>query len=215
MGKAVGGGLATIDYLYGTIDLLNSTVSGNQAIGGSSGGSGYGGGIATALPSQFVALNSTIAFNQASHFGGGAAGNVRTGITPAPYLSSSIVANNQAPIGVDIAKTPSSDPFSIGGSNNLVMLVGNGVAFTEPPITADPILQPLTANNGGATATHALGAGSPAIDQGANLDGLGCDQRSAPFARTFGAGPDIGAFEVQSPPDYIFGSPFEATYSCP
>jgi hypothetical protein len=58
------------------------------------------------------------------------------------------------------------------------------------------VLGPL-ANNGGPTLTHALLAGSPAIDTGSNPLALSFDQRGSGFARTAGAQTDIGAFEVQ------------------
>jgi hypothetical protein len=60
----------------------------------------------------------------------------------------------------------------------------------------DPVLGPL-ANNGGPTQTHALLAGSPAIDKGSNPNALAFDQCGTPFVRTSGAQTDIGAFEVQ------------------
>jgi hypothetical protein len=63
-------------------------------------------------------------------------------------------------------------------------------------IKAAPMLLPL-ADNGGPTRTHALAAGSPAIDAGNNLAGLVTDQRGSPFVRVAGAAPDIGAFELQ------------------
>ena len=59
---------------------------------------------------------------------------------------------------------------------------------------ADPKLGAL-ANNGGPTLTHALLAGSPAINKG-NSFGVTTDQRSV--ARPQGAAPDIGAFEVDT-----------------
>jgi sugar lactone lactonase YvrE len=88
---------------------------------------------------------------------------------------------------------------AIGGHNNLMMGgVKSGQAPTDT-INADPLLQPL-ADNGGPTMTHALGAGSPAIDAGNNLAALPSDQRGLPFLRIFGAKPDIGAFELQPAP---------------
>ncbi len=63
-------------------------------------------------------------------------------------------------------------------------------------VTVDPILGPLQ-NNGGATWTHALVAGSPAIDRGINPNNHANEQRGVGFARHSGAGVDIGAFEVQ------------------
>jgi hypothetical protein len=59
-------------------------------------------------------------------------------------------------------------------------------------------------NNGGLTFTHALLAGSPAIDKG-NSFGLTVDQRGAmrpydnPSIPNAADGADIGAFEVQAP----------------
>jgi hypothetical protein len=63
--------------------------------------------------------------------------------------------------------------------------------------STNPMLGALT-DNGGPTMTHALLEGSPAIDKG-NSFGATTDQRGV--ARPQGAAPDIGAFEVQSPPD--------------
>ncbi len=58
------------------------------------------------------------------------------------------------------------------------------------------------ANNGGATFTHALLAGSPAINAGSNAlavdqhgNPLRFDQRGACFNRRIGGTTDIGAFE--------------------
>lgn len=61
-------------------------------------------------------------------------------------------------------------------------------------VIADPLLEAL-ADNGGATETLALGAGSPAINAGVVLPSLPTvDQRD--FPRDDGS-PDIGAFEVE------------------
>jgi predicted outer membrane repeat protein len=70
----------------------------------------------------------------------------------------------------------------------------------------DPMLGPL-ADNGGPTMTHALLAGSPAINAGdlnavAGVGGVPLyDQRGAPFGRVFNGRIDIGAFEYQQPSD--------------
>jgi hypothetical protein len=71
-------------------------------------------------------------------------------------------------------------------------------------------------NNGGATQTHALFKGSPAIDAGNTFaTGLGIfDQRSSPFARVSGAAADIGAYEVQQG-DIVFSDGFESPPACP
>jgi hypothetical protein len=66
-------------------------------------------------------------------------------------------------------------------------------------------------NNGGPTKTHALPAGTPAIDAGniaGCVDGDGAaihaDQRGVP--RPFGSRCDVGAYEVS---DVIFRNAFE------
>ena len=56
--------------------------------------------------------------------------------------------------------------------------------------TDEPSLLPLTTDNGGVTATHALAAGSPAIDAGANPDSLVSDQRGFPHHRVVGISAD-------------------------
>jgi large repetitive protein len=70
----------------------------------------------------------------------------------------------------------------------------------------DPGLDPILRDNGGATATHALLSGSPAIDQGSSF-GSSSDQRGLPRPSDFsgianregGDGSDIGAFELEAP----------------
>jgi Synergist-CTERM protein sorting domain-containing protein len=69
-------------------------------------------------------------------------------------------------------------------------------SITDQPgtgnITADPLLGAL-ADNGGPTRTHALLAGSAAVNAGTSTGAPATDQRGA--ARPQGAGVDIGAFE--------------------
>ena len=52
------------------------------------------------------------------------------------------------------------------------------------------------ANNGGATFTHALLSGSPAIDAGSSTSTLTTDQRGTGFPRLSGSAVDIGAYEL-------------------
>jgi hypothetical protein len=63
-------------------------------------------------------------------------------------------------------------------------------------------------NNGGPTLTHALSAGSPAIDHGNNAASLQYDQRGSGFPRVVGANADIGAYELNSH-DVIFRNGFD------
>lgn len=210
---AAGGGLATFVYGYaGLIVLGDSTVSANTVGAGDNGGLGYGGGIATTNSSPLVAFNSTIAFNQASHAAGGAAASANGAY--ASVFESTIVANNQA-LGVanDLAPANPVDSFPINGTGNLVMAAGMGTTFAdEEPLHDDPQLLPL-ADNGGATATHALAATSPAIDAGNNAGNRLYDQRGGcPYVRVEGVAADIGAFETS---DRLFADGFEINPGCP
>ena len=82
----------------------------------------------------------------------------------------------------------------------MVTAADPGVGLPGDTSTDDPLLLPLTVDNGGVTATHALAAGSPAIDAGANPDSFVADQRGLPYARIAGADVDIGAYELGSGP---------------
>ena len=136
--------------------------------------------------------NSTVAFNSAGV--AGSTGGISAG---ALHLDSSIVARNtSAGVGADIGTVADG----ISGSHNLIMF-GN-VPLPADTIVDDPRLGPLLLN-GGLTPTHALLAGSPAIDSGSNPLELEFDQRLE--RRQSLNEPDIGAFEL----DRIFGSGFD------
>ena len=156
---------------------------------------------------------STVAFNTTSvgnsipigyAFGSGL--GVRSGgIT----ISSAILAQNvirHEDGSEEIVDIGGDVPIAIAGSNDLVMVSEEPL----PPdtIAADPLLAPL-AFNGGPTRTHALLAGSPAIDAGSNPAALEHDQRGATFLRTSGTSTDIGAFELQPMPDELFADGFD------
>ena len=174
----------------GTLTLTSSTVSGNTATFG-------GGGVFTARSLTRIE-NSTITDNTAlPDRGSGVAGfDART------EVSSSIVAANEN-TDVDFA-LDDTGTFSSGNYN----LIGDGNATGEfdgsgdQTNVSDPRLGHL-ADNGGPTKTHALLAGSPAIDKG-NTD-LTVDQRGEPRPfddpnippATGGDDSDIGAFEAQ------------------
>jgi hypothetical protein len=83
----------------------------------------------------------------------------------------------------------------VTGGNNLIRVQGDYQTITVS--TDNPMLDVL-ANNGGPTMTHALLAGSPAIDFGSNVKSLATDQRGASYVRVIGGVADIGSFELQS-----------------
>ena len=73
-----------------------------------------------------------------------------------------------------------------------------GLALATDQSGVDPLLDEL-ADNGGATFTHALLAGSPAIDVGVDADCPATDQRSQGRIDVPGVGTtlcDAGAFEA-------------------
>jgi hypothetical protein len=157
-------------YSFGndaSVDLTNVTVSGNTA-------AILGGGIYNSR--VMTITNSTIVANTALVGAGIAEFNPGS-----LSLKNSIVANN----GSQDANTPvTSLGYNIDSGNTL------GLAGPGDLSNTDPMLGPLQ-NNGGLTATHALLAGSPAINAGSAVGAPAIDQRGA--ARD--ASPDIGAYE--------------------
>lgn len=133
--------------------------------------------------------------------------SIETSLSPSAAgdltLIGSIVAGND---GADIGIWDGSAPVTnaeysvLGAIQTGVTLVDGGgtqVGVTDPKLG-------LLADNGGATKTHALLAGSPAINAGPNpvpvFDGNEFDQRGVGFARIAFGVADAGAFEVQEPP---------------
>ncbi|HEY0230215.1 MAG TPA: right-handed parallel beta-helix repeat-containing protein [Dokdonella sp.] len=177
--------------------VTNSTISGNTAA--------HGAGIATSRPLYLA--NSTIALNS-STYGAGGVMFLLAGVLDSSAildLESSIVATNVSGGSDGAAFAPdidADDVLAVSGANNLVQAVGGSIALPADTLSGDPLLLPL-ALNGGATRTHALGTGSVAIDTGNNAAALDFDQRGAGFARVSGAAADIGAFEIQQPPDDV------------
>lgn len=181
---AVGGGISAGSQMT----LTDSTVSGNTA-------GGNGGGIHTADNTDGTIVNATITGNRSATQGGG----LYTVTTPflttdRPVLRNTILAGNTAPADRDCGGAPAS------GGENLVGVGGSCIGFTAvdgdfvgtAAAPLDPKLGALT-NNGGTTPTHALLAGSPALNRG--LDCGDVDQRGQSRNET---ACDIGAFEAGS-----------------
>lgn len=181
----IAGGMFLANDGFATI--VQSTVSSND-------GRLAVGGIAADVAVSIA--NSTIAFNTGGVYGGG---GLLIGGSYAATLQSNIIADN-VPTDLDGGSS------TITGTNNLVKVAGANVTLPAGTLIQDPQLGPL-AFNGGARRTHALSAGSPAIDAGNNPVNFGADQRGAPNARVVGAAADIGAFEYD--PDRLFADPFD------
>ena len=207
----IGGGIYIFD---GLLQVGDSTISGNFA-------DRDGGGIHISHGLLQVA-HSTIADNRADADGNlvGQGGGIAAGILTTVQLNHAIVADNrQGSVNNEVFNVASVQAnHSLVETTAGVTLVGSGNTTG-----LDPLLGPL-ADNGGPTMTHALLAGSPAIDAGdpnfnpADPDGnpmsddaVPYDQRGAPFNRVFDgdsngvARIDIGAYESQPhgiPGDY-------------
>ncbi len=183
-----GGGISN----GGVLNIINSTLSGNQAVSGNSGG--FGGAIYNAATVRLT--NSTIAFNTAPGGGGiwNAAGTVTSG--------NSIIANNFGSVAFDFFGTLTSQGYNLIGNTNNTTITGTTTGnILDVPAGLGP-----PAKNGDESFTHALLAGSPALDTGLNSlavdengQPLTTDQRGAGFPRIFGTAVDIGAFEAGNP----------------
>lgn len=207
----VGGGI----FASGVLNLTNSTVSGNHA-------DHEGGGlflVGAVVGDEPVRITyATITGNSVGDMGDYArAGepNVANGYsggggiyyeyqvpaaTPALVaqgvtINSSIVAGNSGPAGnEDCGGTVVSTGHNLVGDETGCPADGNDDLTTD---TIAAVLNSTLANNGGPTKTHALIAGSPALDVGNNETctdiAYSLDQRG--IARQSGAC-DIGAFEL-------------------
>jgi hypothetical protein len=154
---------------------------------------GEGGGIFLDSGGTLTITNSTIsAFGYYNQQGGGiynSGGQVTIGDTVLTFLSWSTggtILNNGG--------TVTSLGYNLASDNGGGVLTGPG-----DQINTDPMLGPLR-DNGGPTFTHALLAGSPAINAGAPIfvtPPPQYDQRGPGFARVVQSRIDIGSFEVQ------------------
>jgi hypothetical protein len=194
-----GGGTGQGGAIYsdgGSVTITDATISGStvQTGTGSKTPSSFGGAVYLRNGTLKV-YNSTITNGTAST-GRGIYILAQNG-TASADIWSSIIAQDDAPIQ-DRDFLPTIDAgghLTVTGGNNLIRTQGDYEFITVS--TADPMLGPL-GNNGGPTMTHALLAGSPAINLGNNLQSLASDQRGSSYARVVGGTADIGAFESQS-----------------
>jgi predicted outer membrane repeat protein len=176
-----------------TLDVTDSTFSGNTA-------EGSGGGISSS--GMWSVTNSTFSGNHAADYGG-AILNFGT-----LDVSNSTLSGNSASYGGGISNyfhgtltlqnTIIADSTGGNCSNYSSLIDGSGNLSwpdaTCPGLNADPLLGPLQ-DNGGPTQTHALLPGSPAIDAALLANCPATDQRGV--SRPQGPGCDIGAFELE------------------
>lgn len=212
-----GGGIQIED---GDGSITNSTISGNHA----DNSGGYSGGGIYAYETGLTLTATTITGNTAN--GTASAGGVFNDESTVTVKNTLIAGNTGTNTATADVSSVNSGAFTSQGYN----LIGDGTGGSGFTGTADqvgttanplnPMLGPL-ADNGGPTPTHALLAGSPAIDKGtsalinlmrpqlnlpANGSNLTTDQRGLPRPKdnpnipNADDGADIGAFEVQNSP---------------
>ena len=207
----INGNTATVDgggmHVYaGTVTMAGVTVSGNTA-------GEVGGGISNT--ETMTLTNVTISGNTAT-LGGGfynmdtatltnvtISNNTGDGFLQDGYaytdatLKNTLIANNTAANCV-LNKVLTSQGYNLSSDNSCA----GSFTTTGDLNNTDPLLSAL-ASNGGATQTHALQSGSPAIDTGANTGCPSTDQRGVTRPLD-GNGDgnaicDIGAFEYNPP----------------
>ena len=207
-GAGMGG---AIFNMGGTVTIQNSTLHGNEAIGGGgpgNGGSGFGGGFFS-YDGNVTIANATLDSNVAD----------QGGATYVLAFSEASTTN----VGIVNAVFTNSTQASLDTTTDLVTETVSGTLHTEVlfgvvlesgtyegavlesdlniGLTVGPFTISALADNGGPTQTQALAADSFAIDIGFDPSGaisgpLGnIDQRG--LTRPSGAGIDIGAFEFQ------------------
>ena len=218
------------------IDLIDSTVAGNQSPGGFSGG----GGIKTTARLRVV--NSTIANNSTGYHGGGIyttgtgtlivrsstiANNVAASVTASANgggirvdngtlsLANTILAGNSRGAG---AGTPDDCTAAAGtlSADYSLLTAAAGCAFTggNNVLGLGAAFDGALADHGGPTRTLALASGSPAIDaadgngcRGADFADLPNDQRGTGYPRAINGRCDIGAYEAAATAPNAPGTP--------
>jgi len=204
-GSGQGGGIGVIDTP--SVRIENSTISGNTAA--------FGSAVVFGLTVSARIENSTISDNFATTVTG-----IEVGTDVNLTIASSTIASNRVTADGSIggivvrddatvrfensilADSSFADCFvsengNFSSDSNSIIQNPNNDTFScasNARVSINPVLAPLR-NNGGRTMTHALLAGSPAIDTGGNC--LALDQRGFSRPRV---GCDVGAFEFPPPP---------------
>ncbi|GAB4025493.1 putative Ig domain-containing protein [Spirosoma koreense] len=175
-----GGGVAT----RASTTFVNCTFSNNTTTGTNS---TVGGGAIRIVTGDATFINTTVAFNKSS-----AGGGVLVDPGSSGSFKNCIIAGNTNPDGslatnITNSGTISSSSYNVigtGGSGGLTDGVNNNI------VGVNALLAPL-GNYGGATQTHALLPGSPAINAGTSSGAPTTDTRGISRVGTT----DIGSFE--------------------
>ncbi len=171
----------------------------------------HSGGIQTRSTATLTIVSSTIADNGPEDGTATSGKNISQGDTSTISFRNTIVAD---PVTGGANCSGLAANLTSLGHNIEYSTTPGGTCDVTPAVTdlfVDPDLQPLTALNGGPTATMALLSTSPAVDAGTvagQVTDPGVDQRGAGFPRPLdhpskpnvADGSDIGAFEAALPP---------------
>jgi hypothetical protein len=208
-GGGVGGAGGAVFSAAGLLSVIDSTVYGNIAGAGGAGGGltgtggtgGNGGGIAVVVGPSRV-LNATVAGDGVGI--GGAPGSIEgstgaAGVGGGIFVDSTLPADDMRLQNTIVASSLGANCAVRAGSG--IANGGGGLSYGDPTCPGrrgNPELGPPK-DNGGPTATMAIGPGSAAIDAIPARNG-GCpatDQRGV--RRPQGRGCDSGAFEFAIP----------------
>jgi hypothetical protein len=206
-GTGTMGGAGIFIQYSGTLDVINSTITGNIT-------NNYGGGLLAYSNSEVSLINSTISGNIANQNyetepwgGGGGIYNYEDDSTI--KLQNTIVAGNTDLTELsEHASWPDVEGSFISLGGNLIgdetgstgWLPSDMVGTAAAPI--DPLLGTFGIYEPGTTPTYPLLEGSPAIDTAVCAVGVTTDQRGV--KRPQGIACDRGAFEVENPLTYLF-----------
>jgi predicted outer membrane repeat protein len=182
-----GGGIfAKNGFVIASVDLTNCTISGNSA-------STTGGGISA---NDLSLINVTVTDNSAATGGGVAQSGSGTATVKNSIIAQNVVAADGFALdvsGIFVSLGHNLIGIGLGAAGSGAFVDGvNGDQVGTPIDPIDARLGPL-ANHGGPTKTHALLAGSPAIDAGDTPSAPAIDQRG--IHRPRGSAADIGAYE--------------------
>jgi hypothetical protein len=206
-GAGLGG---AIFNLNGTVTVERSTLAGNTVQGGAGGGTsgadGQGAGASIFNHFQDDGVGNSIVMTTAA----------ATSVTIAGSILADGTADPATPAVPDTFGA-SNDCFANGGTTvtlvgaNLIESNATGAnACGAPALVADPGLAAL-ADNGGPTATMAIGVASPAFDAASSCPPPLTDQRGV--SRPQWTACDLGAFELtESTVDRDFGDAPDPTF---
>ncbi len=212
--STIGSGAVYISNYGGNADVVisNSTISGNTSTlrGGGISHLAYGNNSTISL------INVTLVDNTSSGNGGGISNDSATIL-----ISQSLISGNTGSGGAEIDSaggTIVADDYNIFGLNSTAGVVGVTVGTSDivpAEATLADIIDVMLTDNGGPTPTHALAAGSPAIDAVPAASCASATDQTGLARPQDGDGDmmadcDIGAYEVEGVDlDLIFEDGFE------